>query len=238
MRTGSTSQWHGCATTTATRQRRDGGYELHEQSGWPEGVGHPRRGRLPVPSRPRRPSPVMALLTAVLGGGPLAMLCSAAPDASPLTGMIPMYLLMSAFHTTPLAEADLASAAMSEGTLLSLLGARHSTLRGAHAVLPTTKTRRSVARPARQGPSPPLARRRGPLSEMRESREGPTQLKDLTRPAPAPAGFSSGKARSPSAPCPPAATTVRARGSVPRRRAPRRSGRALGQQREVEVGVA
>jgi hypothetical protein len=44
---------------------------------------------------------VMALLTAVLGGGPLAMLCSAAPDASPLTGMIPMYLLMSAFHTAP-----------------------------------------------------------------------------------------------------------------------------------------
>ena len=44
---------------------------------------------------------VMALLTAVLGGGPLAMLCSAAPDASPLTGMIPMYILMSAFHTAP-----------------------------------------------------------------------------------------------------------------------------------------
>jgi hypothetical protein len=44
---------------------------------------------------------VMALLTAVLGGGPLAMLCSAAPDASPLTGMIPMYVLMSAFHATP-----------------------------------------------------------------------------------------------------------------------------------------
>jgi hypothetical protein len=44
---------------------------------------------------------VMALLTAVLGGGPLAMLCSATPDASPLTGMIPMYLLMSAFHAAP-----------------------------------------------------------------------------------------------------------------------------------------
>ena len=43
----------------------------------------------------------MALLTAVLGGGPLAMLCSSAPDASPLTGMIPMYLLMGAFHTAP-----------------------------------------------------------------------------------------------------------------------------------------
>jgi hypothetical protein len=44
---------------------------------------------------------VMALLTAVLGGGPLDMLCGAAPDASPLTGMIPMYLLMTAFHATP-----------------------------------------------------------------------------------------------------------------------------------------
>ena len=44
---------------------------------------------------------VMALLTAVLGGGPLAMLCSATPDASPLTGMMPMYVLMSAFHAAP-----------------------------------------------------------------------------------------------------------------------------------------
>ena len=44
---------------------------------------------------------VMALLTAVLSGGPLDMLCGAAPDASPLTGMIPMYVLMSAFHAAP-----------------------------------------------------------------------------------------------------------------------------------------
>jgi hypothetical protein len=29
------------------------------------------------------------------------MLCSAAQDASPLSGMVPMYLLMSAFHLTP-----------------------------------------------------------------------------------------------------------------------------------------
>jgi hypothetical protein len=43
----------------------------------------------------------MALLTAVLGGGPLDMLCGAAPDASPLTGMVPMYVLMSAFHAAP-----------------------------------------------------------------------------------------------------------------------------------------
>jgi hypothetical protein len=44
---------------------------------------------------------VMALLTGVLGGGPLDMLCSAAEHTSPLSGMIPMYLLMSAFHSPP-----------------------------------------------------------------------------------------------------------------------------------------
>jgi hypothetical protein len=44
---------------------------------------------------------IMALLTVVLGGGPPGMLCSAAQDASPLSGMVPMYLLMSAFHSAP-----------------------------------------------------------------------------------------------------------------------------------------
>ena len=44
---------------------------------------------------------IMALLTGVLGGGPPDMLCSAAPDGSPLSGMVPMYLLMSAFHSAP-----------------------------------------------------------------------------------------------------------------------------------------
>ena len=44
---------------------------------------------------------IMALLTAVLDGGPLDVLCSAAQDASPLTGMVPMYVLMSAFHSAP-----------------------------------------------------------------------------------------------------------------------------------------
>ena len=40
----------------------------------------------------------MALLTAVLGDGPA--MCSIA-SASPLSGMVPMYLLMSAFHLPP-----------------------------------------------------------------------------------------------------------------------------------------
>jgi hypothetical protein len=43
---------------------------------------------------------IMALLTAVLGG-PADMLCSAAQAGSRLSGMVPMYLLMSAFHLAP-----------------------------------------------------------------------------------------------------------------------------------------
>ena len=43
---------------------------------------------------------IMALMTGVLGGGAMDMLCSAA-HGSPLTGMVPMYMLMSAFHLTP-----------------------------------------------------------------------------------------------------------------------------------------
>jgi hypothetical protein len=44
---------------------------------------------------------MMALLTSVYGGGMPNMLCSSAQGASPLTGMIPMYLLMSTFHLAP-----------------------------------------------------------------------------------------------------------------------------------------
>jgi hypothetical protein len=44
---------------------------------------------------------VMALLAAILPDGPPDMLCSAAEHTSPLSGMIPMYLLMSAFHSPP-----------------------------------------------------------------------------------------------------------------------------------------
>ena len=44
---------------------------------------------------------ILALLTGVLGGGAPDMLCSAAHHASPLSGMVPMYLLMSAFHSAP-----------------------------------------------------------------------------------------------------------------------------------------
>jgi hypothetical protein len=43
---------------------------------------------------------VMALLTCVPGGG-ADMMCSAAHGVSPLSGMVPMYVLMSAFHSAP-----------------------------------------------------------------------------------------------------------------------------------------
>jgi hypothetical protein len=43
---------------------------------------------------------LMALLTSALGGTP-DMLCSAMQGGSPLSGMVPMYALMSAFHLAP-----------------------------------------------------------------------------------------------------------------------------------------
>jgi hypothetical protein len=43
---------------------------------------------------------VMALLTSVLSGDSMALLCSAG-HGSPLDGMMFMYLLMSAFHSAP-----------------------------------------------------------------------------------------------------------------------------------------
>jgi len=43
---------------------------------------------------------VMALLTAVSDSSP-QMLCSAAMSGSPFSGMVPMYLLMSLFHSAP-----------------------------------------------------------------------------------------------------------------------------------------
>jgi hypothetical protein len=44
---------------------------------------------------------IMALLTSILGGGQPNILCSSAEHTLPLSGMTPMYLLMSAFHSPP-----------------------------------------------------------------------------------------------------------------------------------------
>jgi hypothetical protein len=44
---------------------------------------------------------IMALLTAVLDSRAPDMVCSAMQHGSPLGGMVPMYLLMSAFHSAP-----------------------------------------------------------------------------------------------------------------------------------------
>lgn len=68
------------------------------------GGGPPKPGRLGAAdwlSLAAAPTfSAMALLTAVASGGPLEMLCAAGPEgASLLTGMVPMYVLMSTFHT-------------------------------------------------------------------------------------------------------------------------------------------
>jgi hypothetical protein len=44
---------------------------------------------------------IMALVTGFLGGGAMDALCAAAHGGALLGGMVPMYLLMSAFHAGP-----------------------------------------------------------------------------------------------------------------------------------------
>jgi hypothetical protein len=44
---------------------------------------------------------IMALLAGIPDSAMPGTLCPAAPGASPLAGMVPMYLLMSAFHSAP-----------------------------------------------------------------------------------------------------------------------------------------
>jgi hypothetical protein len=56
-------------------------------------------GLLPLAAAPA--FALMALLTGIQDSGMPGMLCSAAHGAWPLTGMLPMYLLMSAFHSAP-----------------------------------------------------------------------------------------------------------------------------------------
>ena len=44
---------------------------------------------------------LMAVVAGILDSGAHQVWCSAAMHMSPLTGMVPMYALMSAFHFTP-----------------------------------------------------------------------------------------------------------------------------------------
>jgi hypothetical protein len=59
----------------------------------------------------------MALVTGLLGGGP-DVLCAGAHGLSPLTGMVPMYLLMSLFHLAPWLKL-IAAAAVSRAAVAS-----------------------------------------------------------------------------------------------------------------------
>ena len=88
------AQRRASATTMATR---------HETAGDSAGnVDAAARGAARWLSLAAAPTfAIMALLTAVLGGGAPDMLCAAAQEAPRLTGMVPMYLLMSAFHSAP-----------------------------------------------------------------------------------------------------------------------------------------
>ena len=44
---------------------------------------------------------IMALHTGAFDAGPQGMICSTTQHASPLNGMVVMYVLMSAFHSAP-----------------------------------------------------------------------------------------------------------------------------------------
>jgi hypothetical protein len=44
---------------------------------------------------------IMALVSGLHSGSQHDILCAAGDHASPLSGMVPMYLLMSAFHSPP-----------------------------------------------------------------------------------------------------------------------------------------
>jgi hypothetical protein len=70
--------------------------EVGQRRAWPKASAD---GLLPLAASPT--FAIMALLTGIQDGGMPGMLCSAAHGASPLAGMVPMYLLMSAFHAAP-----------------------------------------------------------------------------------------------------------------------------------------
>ncbi|MEA2958550.1 MAG: hypothetical protein QOJ58_4059 [Alphaproteobacteria bacterium] len=84
----------GFATMIATRREDAGG-----RAGNVDATGRSAVHWLGLAAAPT--FAIMALLTGVLGAGVPDVLCSAVHDASPLSGMVPMYVLMSAFHSAP-----------------------------------------------------------------------------------------------------------------------------------------
>jgi len=78
--------WIGCRNALPMRQNED--KRVHPVADWISFAAAPTFG-------------IMALLTGTFGGGQPDMLCSAAHRVSPLSAMVLMYLLMSAFHSAP-----------------------------------------------------------------------------------------------------------------------------------------
>jgi hypothetical protein len=74
-----------CRVSAATGVSRDGAVAARHLARW-----------LALAATPT--FAMMAVLTAMFGGDPAEMLCAAGPG-SVLGGMVPMYLLMSAFHS-------------------------------------------------------------------------------------------------------------------------------------------
>ncbi len=93
-------KYGGCAPSPACGGGRGGGSRL--QMSMPrtdaDAIAHSAADWLSLAAAPT--FALMALLTAAFGGTP-DMLCAALQGSSPLSGMVPMYLLMSAFHLAP-----------------------------------------------------------------------------------------------------------------------------------------
>jgi hypothetical protein len=70
--------------------------KVGQRRAWPEASAG---GLLSIAAAPA--FAIMAILAGIQDGGMPGMLCLAANNASPLTGMVPMYVLMSAFHSAP-----------------------------------------------------------------------------------------------------------------------------------------
>ena len=74
-------------------------YTIGTHQEWPADAAPGAAGWLCLAAAPT--FAIMAVLSGILGGGSQDMLCAAVPGASPLSGMVWMYLLMSAFHSAP-----------------------------------------------------------------------------------------------------------------------------------------